>query len=124
VPEQIINPAAFTIEGFQLGTNGTARRGDCVGPNYVQTDLSLYKNIMAHPRVKVQLRFEVFNLFNRTNFLAQNLVVDMNPSSATFNNADVASATAITGYTVAPNFGQAQLTRDPRQAQFGIRVVF
>lgn len=124
VPEQIVNPAAFTIEGFQLGANGNARRGDCVGPNYIQTDMSFYKNIMAHPRVKVQLRFEVFNLFNRVNFLAQNLVTNMGVSNVTFNNADVANATAITGYTVAPNFGQAVLTRDPRQAQFGLRIVF
>ena len=124
VPEQIINPGAFTIEGFQIGTNGTARRGDCVGPAYVQTDLSFYKNIMAHRRVKVQLRFEIFNLLNRTNFLAQNLVLDMNPSAATFNTADVAQATTITGFTPAPNFGQATLTRDPRQVQFGIRLVF
>jgi carboxypeptidase family protein/TonB-dependent receptor-like protein len=123
-PEQIINPAAFSVEGFQLGAIGTARRGDCVGPNYFQTDLSFYKNIMAHSRMKVQLRFEIFNLFNRTNFLAQNLATDMNIDNVTFNSDDVATATAITGYTVAPNFGQATLTRDARQAQFGIRVVF
>ncbi len=124
VAEQIINPAAFSIEAFQIGGIGNSRRGDCVGPNYIQTDMSFYKNITTHPRVKVQLRFEVFNLFNRTNFLTQNLVTTMGVSNVTFNTADVANATAIKSYTVAPNFGQAQLTRDPRQAQFGIRVVF
>lgn len=122
--EQIINPAAFTVEGFPIGGIGSARRGDCVGPGYVQTDMSFYKNIMAHPRVKVQLRIEIFNLFNNTNFLAQNLNTTMGIGNVAFNSGDVANATAITGYTVSPTFGQATLTRDPRQMQFGVRVVF
>ena len=66
--EQILNPAAFTLTGYQLGTIGDAGRGICHGPDYLQVDLSLYKNIRISNRVKAQLRFEVFNIFNNVNF--------------------------------------------------------
>ncbi len=121
--EQWLNPNAFTLTGFQLGTIGNSSRGICDGPGFFQVDLSLYKNIKVSPRVKVQLRFEVFNVFNRVNFLNQNLVTTMNPTSATLN-APAASATQITGFTLPGNFGQATLTRDPRQAQFGVKLIF
>ena len=46
LPEQILNPAAFTLNGFRLGTFGTAGRGICTGPDYSQVDLSL---LQEHP---------------------------------------------------------------------------
>ena len=48
--EQIINPAAYTLNGFQLGANGTAERGDCTGPGYFQADLAFYKNFRLDER--------------------------------------------------------------------------
>jgi len=126
LPEQILNPAAYTLTGFVLGTPGNSPRGQCEGPGYFQTDLALYKNFAATNRVKVQLRFEVFNLFNNTNFLGtggSGVVTTMSPTAVTFN-APAASATQITGYTLPGNFGQAAATRDPRQAQFGFKLLF
>jgi hypothetical protein len=122
--EQILNPAAFTLTGFEIGTVGNATRGVCNGPGLFQVDLSLYKNIKISERVKVQLRFEVFNIFNRVNFLGNNLNNTMNPTSATFDTGDPATATTITGYTLPGNFGQAVGTRDPRQAQVGVKLIF
>jgi len=125
-PEQILNPAAYTLTGFQLGTIGDSPRGQCEGPSYAQVDLALYKNIAVNNRVKAQLRIEVFNVFNRTNFIGtggQGVVTTMNPSAVTLN-APAASATQITGYTLPGNFGQAVATRDPRQAQFGFKLLF
>jgi hypothetical protein len=121
--EQILNPAAFTLNGYGLGTIGDAGRGICQGPDYREVDLSLYKNINISKRVKAQLRFEVFNLLNRVNFLAGSLNNTFNPTTATYN-ADPAEATTVTGYTVPVGFGQASATRDPRQAQFGIKLTF
>jgi hypothetical protein len=122
--EQILNPAAFTLEGFQLGTIGSAGRGICQGPGLVQTDLSLYKNIRLGNRVKAQLRFEMFNIFNNTNFLSNTgFNTTFNPTTATYD-ADPANATTITGYTLPLNFGQASAARDARQAQFGIKLMF
>ncbi len=51
------------------GRRATPGRGICEGPRYFQVDLSLYKNINISKRVKAQLRFEVFNIFNHVNFL-------------------------------------------------------
>jgi hypothetical protein len=122
--EQILNRDAFTLAGFQLGTIGDSGRGVCEGPNLFTVDLSLYKNIKLSDRVKVQLRFEVFNVFNRANFLQNNLVQTMNVSSPTFDTGDPGTATRITGATLPLSFGQSTGTRDPRQAQFGLKLIF
>ncbi len=125
LPEQILNPAAFTLNGFQLGTFGNAGRGICTGPDYSQVDLSFYKNIRLGARVKAQLRFEIFNIFNRANFLSNQLNVAFNPAAATFDTGNPTTATTITGFSGIPgNFGQSSNTRDARQAQFGIKLLF
>ena len=125
LPEQILNPGAFTLTGYQIGTNGTAGRGICTGPDYAQVDLSLYKNIRLGSRVKAQLRFEVFNVFNRNNFVSNGMPNVFSPSSVTYDTGDPATANTITGFSGVPgNFGQATRTRDPRQAQFGIKIMF
>jgi hypothetical protein len=125
LPEQILNPAAYTLTNFVIGTIGDSPRGQCEGPAYIQADLALYKNIAATNRVKLQLRFEVFNVFNRANFIGtggQGVVTTMNPSVTL--DAPGTSATKITTATPSGKFGQAQATRDPRQAQFGFKLLF
>ena len=114
----------MTLTGFQLGTIGSLKRGECRGPGLFQTDLAFYKTMRASGRVQVQVRFEIFNVFNRVNFLSQGLNTTMNPVTVTYNNADPRAATSITGYTLPGNFGQATRTRDPRQAQFGLKISF
>jgi hypothetical protein len=121
LPEQILNPAAFTLTGFQLGTFGNSGRGVCEGPNFAQVDLALYKNVHVSGRVKAQLRFEVFNVFNRVNFIG--VSTSLNPTSATLDSR-LATATQITAFTPSGSFGQATATRDPRQAQFGLKLTF
>jgi len=121
-PEQSINPHAFTLADFQIGSPGNSAAGVCEGPGMFQTDLALYKNISTTNKVKLQIRFEIFNVFNRTNFLFVNNV--MNPTSVTFDSADVADATRISSFVLPANFGQATAARDPRQAQIGIRLTF
>ena len=69
-PEQILDPAAFTLIGFQLGTIGNEKRGQCRGPGLFQTDLAFYKTVRAFSKAQIQLRFEIFNFFNNTNFLS------------------------------------------------------
>jgi hypothetical protein len=121
-PEQILNPAAWTLVGFQLGTFGNSGRGICEGPNFAQVDLALYKNVKLSPRVKAQLRFEVFNVFDRVNFITVN--TNLSPTRVTLDTGRVATATTITAFTPSGRFGQASATRDPRQAQFGIKLTF
>jgi len=73
---QWINPAAFCAAG--VGTCptgpivsgndlGTVSRNKFHGPGYGDVDLSIFKNIPIRERLKVQLRAEMFNLFNRVN---------------------------------------------------------
>jgi hypothetical protein len=121
LPEQWLNPAAFTLTGFQLGAFGDSGRGVCEGPNLMQLDLALYKNVHISDRLKAQIRFEVFNILNRNNFL--NVDNTMDPLSVDLN-APLGSATRITGFEPGTTFGQADQVRDPRQAQFGIKLIF
>ena len=48
--------------------------------------------------MKAQLRFEVFNIFNHVNFLSNQMNINFNPSSVTYNTNDPATATTITGF--------------------------
>ena len=66
---QWLNPAAWSINGYNIGTNGTSGRNVCDGPGFFQWDAALYKNIKLTQRVKLQLRAEFFNVLNTVNFL-------------------------------------------------------
>ena len=120
VDEQIINPRAYTINGFRLGTIGNAERGDCTGPCYFFTDLGIYKNFRLTERVKLQFRWDIFNVFNTTNFSFAGIDDIMNPTAVTLNPA----RTEIVSATIPNNFGQATRTRDPRQMQFGFKLLW
>jgi hypothetical protein len=122
--EQILNPDAFTLVGYEIGRQGDSGRGVCEGPRYFQVDLSLYKNINLSKRVKAQLRFEMFNIFNTVNFLQGSLSSTLTPLAATYDTGDPGTASKVTGYTPQVGFGQASTTRDARQAQFGIKLTF
>ena len=67
-----VNPAAFcdpnagdaTCAGSPFGN---IARNKFYGPRFASVDLSVFKNIPITERVKVQLRAEMFNIFNRIN---------------------------------------------------------
>jgi len=123
--EQIINPAAFTMTGFVLGqTAGTAGRGVCNGPSYFQTDLAFYKNVHLSTKLSAQLRFDIFNVFNTVNFSQVGFDQSYNPNVTL--DAPLAQATTITSSSLpaGSTFGQATVARDPRQAQFAIKLIF
>jgi len=50
------------------GTFGTTRRNSFYSPGFADVDLSMFKDTRLGERINVQLRAEMFNLFNRTNF--------------------------------------------------------
>ncbi len=64
------NPAAFTLDNYQLGTFGNSGVGSCSGPGIANTDFSLYKNFKVTERIGLQFRMEFYNLFNKTQFRA------------------------------------------------------
>jgi hypothetical protein len=121
--EQIINPAAYTLDGFRLGTIGSARRGDCTGPGYFQIDMAFYKNVAITGRVTLQFRWDIFNLLNHTNFLFASVNTSLDPTSATLD-APRDAATTIVSAPLPSNFGQAAATRDARQMQLGVKLLW
>jgi hypothetical protein len=130
-PTQWLNPAAWTFNGYQIGTNGNSGRYTCNGPSLFQVDASLYKNIKLGDRVKIQLRFEVFNLFNKNNFLGTSITngggnseTPYNPQNVVFDTGNGRTASTIVSATPVGNFGQLTQTRDPRTLQLGVRLSF
>ena len=61
-----LDPAAFADPA--PGTFGTTRRNAYYGPGYSDVDFSVFKDTKIKERLTIQLRAEMFNLFNRANF--------------------------------------------------------
>jgi hypothetical protein len=66
-----------------LGTEGNEKQNLFRGPNFAETDAAIYKDNRFKERYNFQIRFEFYNLFNRTNL--EN--VDTNPIDANFGKA-------------------------------------
>ena len=68
---QWVNPAAFVSAGFDPVTGlplpGNVSRNKYYGPKFADVDLSVIKNIPLRERLKVQVRADMFNIFNRIN---------------------------------------------------------
>jgi hypothetical protein len=67
-----VNPAAFCVPGATGCAGPTNPAGDIArnafyGPGFADLDLSVIKNIQIVERLKLQLRAEMFNVFNRKN---------------------------------------------------------
>ena len=58
------NPAAFAVPASGIGN---LSRNKFRGPGYGDLDFSIFKNIPVKERFTIQLRAEMFNLFNRVN---------------------------------------------------------
>jgi hypothetical protein len=97
--EQYFNTSAFTK--VASGTFGNAGRNILVGPGFSTFDISVQRRIDFTGRVNATVRWDVFNVFNRTNL--------GNP------DRNIASATAGVISTLAG---------DPRMMQFSVRIGF
>jgi hypothetical protein len=110
-PAQWFNPAAFVLQ--PAGTFGNTGRGDLIGPNLRTVDLSFVKDT-AWSRLgsagRLELRLEVFNMFNRANFGPPQLI---------------AFAGAADNEPLLASFGRVRTTvTSARQMQLGVRVRF
>jgi outer membrane receptor protein involved in Fe transport len=105
-PSSWFNSCAFADPNL-LGQYrfGTARRNSVIGPRFVNFDMSLTRNIRITEHSALQLRAEVFNIFNHPNFDVPDRIYD----SPTFGSLNSANA-----------YGN----RPPRQTQLGIRYSF
>jgi hypothetical protein len=103
-PSSWFNTCAFVAP--PAGQFGNAGRNIMSGPGLTNVDFSMYKNFVLRTEShRLQLRAEVFNLFNHPNFDIPNHVLGN------------------------PNFGQvlsenAYGNKPPRQIQVGVKYIF
>jgi hypothetical protein len=83
-----------------LGTEGNEKWGQFRHPGFAETDLNLSKETRITERLRLQLRFEFYNVFNRVNLGVIN---------ANLTNA---------------NFGKSTSQLNPRNIQLGARISF
>jgi hypothetical protein len=82
-----------------FGTFGNAGRNMLEGPGYQNVTLAVVKSVGVR-RVRLQLRAEAFNLFNRVNL-------------------DLPDA-----FFGSPTFGRVLSAQSPRRIQFGVKALF
>jgi hypothetical protein len=103
------DPTFFTLPA--AGTLGTGVGRDALrAPGLLNVDLAVSKNVDLGKGSYLQLRAEVFNVFNRINYGA--------PTSVIF------IATPDGGAAYNPNAGQITSAGPPRQMQLGAKLVF
>jgi hypothetical protein len=132
---QWLNPAAFTWDGYQLGTFGNSAPGICPGPPVDNVDFAILKNWKTTERTKLQFRIEMFNVFNHPQFrfnganLAYNVTgtIPVDASGADCRNAPF-TCVAIKGGALAPGntFGQPQFSSQSgnREIQYALKFIF
>lgn len=107
-PNQWFSPQAFALQ--PAGTFGNVGRGELVGPDLKLVDLAFVKDVKPTAGTGLEVRVEIFNIFNRANFGVPNLV---------------AFAGAADGEAPLGNFGRIRNTvTSARQVQLGVRFRF
>ena len=103
----LIDTSCFAKPGT-AGSIGNLQRNLIRLPAIFNTDLAMFKNVRLGENREVQLRWEMYNLFNRTNF------TDIN-GAMTFD---------ATGRQTNTTFGTPRTARSPRVMQVSIRINF
>jgi hypothetical protein len=119
---QFIDPAAFRLptkpsQGFE-----SAVRGYVYGPGRNNWDLSVFKSFpfSADDRRSVQVRLEMFNAFNHTQYNGINVGATFDRNTGAITNLP----TALGGGGGRYGFGALNGTTDPRIIQLGAKVYF
>lgn len=105
-PQEWINPAAFSTPA--AGTFGNLGRNAFRAPGISQLDLALAKDISFTERVKLRVRADAFNVFNRAQYGAP--------------NADVSQVNFGVVTTTISNYATGRGT--PREFQLSAKVSF
>ncbi|HEV8130317.1 MAG TPA: carboxypeptidase regulatory-like domain-containing protein [Acidobacteriota bacterium] len=90
------------------GDPGNAPKDVFRGPGFNNWDFSLFKNIPVTEKGKLQLRWELYNAFNHTQF----------------DGVDNAARFDASGGQINQRFGRVTSARNPRQMQFSARLTF
>lgn len=131
---QWLNPAMFTMNGYQLGQVGNAGVGLCTGPGNGNMDIGLDKNFKVTERIKAQFRLEFFNLFNTPHYNYNDILnPGVNFQNPIYGDAsgnvvpNVSTATQILSATPSPgSYGKINsVTQNGfRQIQYGLKFTF
>lgn len=122
---RFLNPAAFAMPA--PGTYGNLERNALKGPVSHQFDMTFQKRFKITERARIELRSEIYNLFNRANFsnppatLPSNLSTTLTSQQpgTPFSTANVGQFGVING-TVGRTVGLGT----NRQIQFAARLTF
>jgi len=122
----VINVGCFAPP-TALGQIGDVPRNSVRIPSLFNNDLALFKNIKIGERRGIQLRWEMYNIFNRANFedLDGSLtfaVAQLNPNGGSCT-AVGNTCTAVVRQTRS-SFGTPTTARTPRVMQASIRINF
>ena len=136
---QVVNPGAFTLIGYQLGTiaPNMEPRGFCGGPNFNNTDFSVDKNWTVREKLTIKFNLDFFNLFNHPNFspATQNPIAAVNcgapvgtdPNSGhSLYNPCSATNNIVSAQDLTSGFGTSTslLGTPARQIQYGLHFNF
>jgi hypothetical protein len=97
-PQQWFDTTAFVQPEY--GSFGNSGRNILDGPGYKSVSISMIKDTKIRDAISLQFRTEFFNAFNHTNF-------------------DLPD-----GFFGSPSFGTINSAQDPREIQFGLKLIF
>ena len=103
-------PSAFALPA--KGTYSGMHRNEVRGPGFGTVDASLVKNTALHEGVSLQIRAEMFNIFNRLNLA--------NPSGSFTSGSFGRSTTTVGDNAGAPGIGSGE----PFNVQFAGKIIF
>jgi Carboxypeptidase regulatory-like domain/TonB-dependent Receptor Plug Domain len=118
---QVISPTCINSQHF-----GNEGRNSLIGPHFRQFDFSLFKDTAITEKLKLELRFEAYNLFNHPNFANPYLplfIADAAPNGINANGTSAGSLALKTtgdvgiGYPVLGSGG-------PRSLQIAAKFTF
>jgi len=120
------NPRTQTGPSFALlslppfGSAGNLGRDHFRGPGINNSDAVLNKQVGIRERVKLDMRFEFYNLFNRTQFSQPLNILDFNPLAPP--NSGPTNASAF-GHS-STEYARPDGTTGARQIQLGLKLSF
>jgi hypothetical protein len=121
------NPASFALQ--YPGTIGNLGRNSLVAPGFMDFDMSVDKQTRLTERMGMQIRFEVFNIFNHPDFALPDQTLYTGPTTTpnpTSNTPVCAGDINCGGYGV-PNGDAGRIHTtvfDSRQMQLGAKFTF
>ena len=97
---QFFNPGCYALQ--PIGTEGNVGRDSLYGPDLMNVDVAISRRMKVGEKLNVDVRSEIFNIFNRSNFGQPNPDIFTTPTAGQITS----------------------LATPPRQIQFALRLSF